>query len=211
MTGRRAEHKAATRTAIAAAAQRLLTSRPYDSVTVTEIAQEAGVGYRTFYRYFSGKEDAALAGLADFLDRFVLQVEHRPEAEDPVESLIAALDAVAAEIAAELGPDLAELLRVGFTLVETVPAVAAHQHWLAVRSQDALADLFARRLGLPVNALAPRVYAAASTAAYHAATRTWARLPAAERRPEQVWELGRETLAALGAGLSTLRQPSVPG
>jgi AcrR family transcriptional regulator len=203
---RRAEHKAVTRSAISGAAQRLVSSRPYDTVTVTDIAREAGVGYRTFYRYFSGKEDAALAGLADFLDLFVDHVRDRPVDETPMASLLAALDAVALEIRDVMGPEFGELLVTGLALVETVPAVAAHQHWLAVRAQDTLTDVFAERLGLPVDALLPRIHAAAATAAYHAATRTWARLAAGERTPERVWQLGRATLEAFAFGLD----PSSP-
>jgi AcrR family transcriptional regulator len=198
---RRAEHKAVTRSAISGAAQRLLATRPYDSVTVTDIAQEAGVGYRTFYRYFTGKEDAALVGLADFLDLFVARVRGRPADETPMASLLAALDAVTVEMHDRMGPSLGDLLVSGLALVETVPAVAAHQHWLAVRAQDSVTDVLAERLGLATDALLPRMYAAAATAAYHAATRTWARLPADDRTPERVWELGRETLEAFATGL----------
>jgi AcrR family transcriptional regulator len=207
----RAEHKATTRTAIAGAAQRLLAERPYDEVTVNDIAEAAGVGYRTFYRYFTGKEDAVLAGLAEFLERFVEHVRDRPLDEEPVDSLLAALESVLLTIRAELGPALGDLLVTGFALVETVPGLAAHHHWLAVRAQDALTDVFAARLSLPGDALEPRIYAAASTAAYQAATRTWARRPVEERRPELVWSLGRETLEAFAGGLRGLTSPGSLG
>jgi AcrR family transcriptional regulator len=200
VTGRREAHKAATRTAIATAAQELIAERGYDRVTVSDIASTAGVGHRTFYRYYTGKEDAALAALADFFDAYVELVAERPPAEHPMDSLLVALEAVATTVSGDLGDSLIGMMSRGSLLVETVPAVAAHQHWLTVRAQDRLAELFAAR-DVGADPLVPRWYATAATAAYQAATRTWMRLPADQQVPGALWALGRSTLQAYAAGL----------
>ena len=55
--GRREEKAAWTRAAIVDNAMRLFAERGYDSVTVDEITQAAGVAKGTFYSYFSVKSD----------------------------------------------------------------------------------------------------------------------------------------------------------
>ena len=47
-----------TRMEVARVAALLFFERGYDNTTVEELAHAAGIGMRTFYRYFSGKEDA---------------------------------------------------------------------------------------------------------------------------------------------------------
>jgi AcrR family transcriptional regulator len=53
-----------TRTSIRAALKRLLQDAAIDQFTVKDIAEEADIGYTTFFRHFATKEEA-LADLAD--------------------------------------------------------------------------------------------------------------------------------------------------
>ena len=53
-----------TRVAIRAALKRLLQNGAIDQVTIKDIAEEADIGYTTFFRHFATKEEA-LADLAD--------------------------------------------------------------------------------------------------------------------------------------------------
>jgi AcrR family transcriptional regulator len=55
--GRREANKRATRAALEDAARVLFKERGFDATSVREIADRAGVGERTFYRYFETKED----------------------------------------------------------------------------------------------------------------------------------------------------------
>ena len=55
--GRRAQHKQRTRDAINAAAMRLFFAHGYDSVTVAQVAEAAGVSVATVFNYFDTKED----------------------------------------------------------------------------------------------------------------------------------------------------------
>jgi AcrR family transcriptional regulator len=56
----REEKAARTRQTVVDAAFRLLADRSFDAVSVDEIAREAGIGRRTFFRYFPTKEDVVL-------------------------------------------------------------------------------------------------------------------------------------------------------
>ncbi|OLT12161.1 hypothetical protein BJF78_24840 [Pseudonocardia sp. CNS-139] len=66
--GRSPEGRAEVRRELVAAAVALFRTRGYEDTTVDDIAAAAGVGRRTFFRYFRGKEDAVSpdheAGLA---------------------------------------------------------------------------------------------------------------------------------------------------
>ena len=55
--GRREAHKQATRQALQQAADRLFAEHGYGATTVRDIAEAAGVTERTFFRYFTGKEE----------------------------------------------------------------------------------------------------------------------------------------------------------
>src|ERR1700736_423389 len=65
-------------------ALRLLTDRQFDALTIDEIAAEAGVSRRTFFRYFTSKEDVVFAFLDQWAVRLAADIVARPADEDPV-------------------------------------------------------------------------------------------------------------------------------
>jgi len=70
-----------TRAALDAAMLELLEEKPFDQITVREIAQTAKVGYATFFRHYPDKEallnDLAAQQIRDLLDRVLpLLFEH---------------------------------------------------------------------------------------------------------------------------------------
>lgn len=199
--GRREQKKAATRAALHESGRRLVAERGYDDVSVQQICDDAGAAHRTFYRYFEGKDDCLLADFHDFIEFYVALVEARPDDEHPMDSLIAAVKQLDAGMKELFGSGLSTQLAEGIVLVDTVPAVAGRQHWMAVQGQDRLTDHFAARLGVGADAPEPRWYAAASTAAYHVATRTWVRLPKRRQRTTALWDLAAESLEAFRRGL----------
>ncbi len=83
--------RAAVRREIAAVAMRLFTDRGFESVTVDQIAHEAGISPRSFFRYFATKEDVVLDGVGDAGHRVEAAMAARPADEPAWEALRHAL------------------------------------------------------------------------------------------------------------------------
>ena len=83
----RERKKQRTRDALLRAAVELFTTRGYERTTVDDIAEAVDVSQRTFFRYFAGKEEAALALQELVVTRFVEAVRERPAREAPMEAL----------------------------------------------------------------------------------------------------------------------------
>src|SRR5258708_7382963 len=62
----------------------LLTDRKFESLTIDVIAAAAGVSRRTFFRYFTSKEDVVFAFLDQWAVRLAADIVARPTHEDPV-------------------------------------------------------------------------------------------------------------------------------
>ena len=89
--GRREENKLRTRSALERAAARLFEERGFDGTTVRDIALAAGVGERTFFRYFPSKEDLILQEVRDLLPGLMRRVRERPAAEPLLTALLEAI------------------------------------------------------------------------------------------------------------------------
>jgi AcrR family transcriptional regulator len=82
--GRREAHKRATRAAIEQAAQRLVATQGFEATTVRQIADEARVTERTFYRYFDGKGALIADEARVWMDRLADAIRARPSGEAPL-------------------------------------------------------------------------------------------------------------------------------
>jgi len=109
----RSKKKLATYHALASAARALTIERGPDSVTIEEIADLAGVSPRTFFNYFSCKEEAIVGSEPRMVASLAEQVEQRPAEEDP----LTALEAV---LTSEENTDLAEHWRRRVDALESV-------------------------------------------------------------------------------------------
>ena len=89
--GRREENKQRTRSALERAAARLFEERGFDGTTVRDIALAAGVGERTFFRYFPSKEDLIFQEVRDLLPGLMRRVRERPAAESLLTALLEAI------------------------------------------------------------------------------------------------------------------------
>lgn len=71
-----------TRHEIAKVALELFAQDGYDAVTAEMIAEESGVSLRTFYRYFSGKDEVLSPILAQGTEQFADLIADRPKDEN---------------------------------------------------------------------------------------------------------------------------------
>ncbi|MEW1791762.1 MULTISPECIES: TetR/AcrR family transcriptional regulator [Streptomyces] len=95
--GRREQNKQKTRQAIEEAAARLFDEHGYADTTVSAIAQAAGVGERTFFRYFPTKEALVVGQVRDLIPRLAQLLRERPAAEPPYEAMRNAVLELAAQ------------------------------------------------------------------------------------------------------------------
>jgi AcrR family transcriptional regulator len=101
--GRREASKQATRAALRNAAARLFAEQGYQATTVAEIASAAGVGERTFYRYFAGKEELLAERALTWIGALAEAIRQRPAAEAPYQAVARAMAGAVAELAAGAG------------------------------------------------------------------------------------------------------------
>jgi AcrR family transcriptional regulator len=78
------------------AALTLYGERGFDSTTVADIAEHAGLTKRTFFRYFADKREVLFSGSEALEELFVTEVGAAPESAAPLDAVAAALDAAAA-------------------------------------------------------------------------------------------------------------------
>jgi AcrR family transcriptional regulator len=152
--GLRERKKARTREAIIDAAIDLFERRGYDATTVEEIATAANVSQRTFFRYFDSKLEVVMAPKDGPEHDIEARVAARPKDESPIEAF---RNVLREELGGILATD--DLRARQFRLVMQTPSLRlfAHEHFNAHR--DEFAHVFATRLGVADDALAPQIMA----------------------------------------------------
>src|SRR3972149_3845288 len=84
---KRADETDRTRRRIEAALIRLLGSRPYNGITIVEIAAEADVAVRTVQRHFRTKDDVLAAAFRSSAQTICEEVSKLPPAQSAKEAL----------------------------------------------------------------------------------------------------------------------------
>jgi AcrR family transcriptional regulator len=78
------------------AALELYIERGFEQTTVTEIAKQAGLTERTFFRYFTDKREVLFAGARALQELLVSTVAEAPDSAAPIDAVAAALEAAGA-------------------------------------------------------------------------------------------------------------------
>jgi AcrR family transcriptional regulator len=177
--GRSTEGRAEVRRELVAAAVDLFRTRGYEDTTVDDIAAAAGVGRRTFFRYFRSKEDAISPDHESGLAR-VAEIFAAAHPSEPAASLVLR----AGETVFELYTADPELSVERFRLTHEVPALRDRE----AASVDHYRRLFTRHLrerfaDEPDGELRAAVIGAAVVAAHNLALRSWL---AAGGRPDDL-------------------------
>jgi mycofactocin system transcriptional regulator len=159
---------ATSRVELERAALALFAERGFAETTVEEIAEAAGVGRRTFFRYFDSKNDvmwgefdALLADMAAWLaavDDDVPMVEALREAVVRFNSL---------------PPEAVPAHRERMALILRVPALQAHSTLRYAAWREVVATFVARRLGVAADDFAPLLLGHLALGAAVAAYEQW--------------------------------------
>lgn len=174
--GLRARKKQRTHDALLRAALELFTTQGYEATTVDEIAEAVDVSQRTFFRYFAGKEEAALAVIDLTQEHFLAAVRARPADEAPLEAMRNAVlegwDAIGEAVEQVVPVDL--YLR-AYGMVESTPALLAAHLRRADEVAREMERIVAEREGLDVDTDArPRVAVAVFGGVMRVTERMWA-------------------------------------
>jgi AcrR family transcriptional regulator len=148
-------------------ALRLFDQRGFANVTVEDIAVEAHISVRTFYRYVASKEDVLQLRIVRRSDVLGEELAARPEDEAPLRSLrlvfedeFSAVDPI--------------ILRRWITVIADNPNVMKGVVGaIQLKIQPVIAEFFGSRLGLPSDALVPTMLAAAALGVVQAAHTQW--------------------------------------
>jgi AcrR family transcriptional regulator len=168
-TGLRERKKIATRQALHEAALRLVAERGLEAVSVDDVAERADVSPRTFFNYFSSKDDAVLGLDPEASARQASEFLARPEGETPVQALHAVARAQAAEMATDT-----ELWPLRLKVIDSTPPLLARLAAAFGEGERVLAAAIAERTGTRAGADAyPTLLAGVAGVAMRTALHRW--------------------------------------
>ncbi|MFE5945445.1 TetR/AcrR family transcriptional regulator [Streptomyces sp. NPDC056480] len=177
LPGLRERKKQRTREALIKVALELFTAHGYERTTVDEIVDTVEVSQRTFFRYFSSKEEVAFAVQQMVEERFVEALRRRPPGEGPFDALrnavLSGWDTIGDAIT-EVVP--LELYLRTFQMIESTPALLAVHLRRSTEMEETLARIIAEREGLDVDAdPRPRIAVAAFSGVMRVTGQMWGR------------------------------------
>jgi AcrR family transcriptional regulator len=197
----RERKKLRTRQALVDTALRRFTDPGFDATTLDDLCAEVEVSKRTFFRYFTSKEDVAMAPTQDLWAAFLVELEASTPASATLlellqETLLAALGAMP-----EVG--WAERVEVSCRLADATPSMRAHGLQFCDRTTRTAMALLRERFGFAEHDLRVRLAIDLLVAAFHCALEEWTFRPG----PVSQDELAARLRAALAAvpGSMTLR------
>ena len=157
-----------TRAELEHVAFELFERQGYEGTTVDDIASAAGIGRRTFFRYFASKNDVPWGNFAAELDRMRAWLAGCP-ADTPL------MDAIRLAIVDFNTVPTEDLVwhRRRMRLILDVPVLMSHSMLRFAEWRQVIADYVAERTGVPSCALLPQTIAYASLGAAIAAYEQW--------------------------------------
>lgn len=156
----------------------LFASRGFDETTVDDIAGAAGIGRRTFFRYYASKNDAVWGDFDAQLDLLRRWFDGCP----PEVPLMAAVRGAVVAFN-RLDPAEEPWHRQRMRLILDTPALQAHSMPMYARWRAVIAEFAGRRVGADPEDLVPQLVAWAALSAALAAYEQWLRDERAELEP----------------------------
>jgi AcrR family transcriptional regulator len=150
-----------------AAARRLFADLGYQQVTVEDIAKEAGVSTRTFYRYFAAKDDVVVVASERMLDHYARVFAARLPGQSPLDALLQILDTLDEHADGELF----DWMRIS----AAHPSLTLIQRGaMQARTESLLSEILADQMGVDrADDMRPDVIAAATISVMKVATERW--------------------------------------
>ncbi|MFF9523058.1 TetR family transcriptional regulator [Streptomyces achromogenes] len=159
------------RDALVAAAFRLFLERGFEQTTVDDIVALAGVGRRSFFRYFPSKEDVVFPDHEGCLAEMTAFLAASGPEHEPVRRVCDA-----ARLVLRMYAENPAFSVQRYRLTRQVPGLRAYELSVVWRYERALAEyLRGRFAGRPDGTLRADVIAAAVVAAHNNALRSWLR------------------------------------
>lgn len=159
------------RDALVGAAFQLFLERGYEETTVDDIVALAGVGRRSFFRYFPSKEDVVFPDHERCLADMTAFLAEDASTHDPVQRVCDA-----ARLVLRMYAENPTFSVQRYRLTRKVPGLRAYELSVVWRYERALADyLRGRSAGARTDTLRADVVAAAVVAAHNNALRSWLR------------------------------------
>src|SRR5262245_5648804 len=167
-SGLREQKKALTRATIENTALERFTADGYEAVRLEDLCAECLVSTRTFFRYFTSKEDLVLGRLQSHLNLAEELFIGRPADEPLLVSLHAVIERAVADYAVEPQRELARL-----QLVATTPVLEAGLMRVFAGFEQLVHGFAATRWRARRDARGPRLLAAATIAAFQVGLQMW--------------------------------------
>ncbi|NKS49005.1 TetR family transcriptional regulator [Prescottella equi] len=189
--------KAATQLEISRRAGELFSTRGASAVTAEEIAAAAGIGLRTFYRYFRTKEEAVAPLLAGGVTGWIAYLTEDPTAGPSVRDAIENATRRALTPADDVAEEMLHWTRGLLRTVHDEPGL--HAVWLRVQhdSEEGLVGALAALMGPDADPMIVRLTAAAVNAAMRIAVETWAATDAPTTGPGGPADLAERCMRTL--------------
>jgi mycofactocin system transcriptional regulator len=160
--------RATSRTVLERLGFELFAQRGFDGTTVDDIADAAGIGRRTFFRYFASKNDLVWG---DFEAQLV-RLEALLAAAGPDTPMMDAIRRAVVEFN-RFDPAVVPWHRQRMALILRVPTLQADSAVRYASWRALVTEFAARRLGLPASDLLPRLIGSTVLAACVAAYEQW--------------------------------------
>jgi AcrR family transcriptional regulator len=137
------------------AALELYAEHGYDAVTITQIAERAGITRRTYFRYFPDKREVLFAGAKQLPPAVFEAVLAAEEDESPLRTVLAALADVGTRITQAVDPSPERR-----AIIAATPELRERERSKAAAMTAAVRDALERR-GTPPELAKPAAQAAA--------------------------------------------------
>lgn len=176
----------------------LFARQGFEATTVDDIAAEAGIGRRTFFRYFTSKNDLVWGDFEDQLETLRKLLRET----DPCVPLVEAVRRAVVEFNRF---DVSEVPwhRQRMELILRVPTLQADSTLRYASWRDVVRDFVAERMGVPPSAMVPRLAGYAFLSASIAAYEHWL----SSEEDVDLSDLLDEAIRRVGAGLGEVYEP----